>query len=349
MPEPAHVVVLAPNWLGDAVMALPAIGDLRNGYPSARLTVAARRGVTGIFHMTPRVDGVLGLEWDGRWWRTAPFAADAGRLRSLRADLAVLLPNSFASAALAWCAGIPERVGYARDGRSWLLTRPLEPPQPLLHQSEYYRCLVGAREAPAPAPLLSVPDASVEAARRLLAGEGWDGRRALVALAPGAAYGTAKQWTLDHAATLATRLIHERDASCVLVGGRDDGAATAAIASAVTGVEPGRVIDLAGRTTLAELAGVFACARACVSNDSGAMHMAAAVGTPVVALFGPTNEHATAPLAAPGGRVQVLAEDVHCRPCMLRTCPIDHRCMTRLLPERVLAAINGALRAETAP
>ena len=347
MPEPAHVVVLAPNWLGDAVMALPAIGELHDAHPSACVTVAARHDVTEVFDMAPHVDGVLGLAWDGRWWRAAPFAADAGRLRSLRADLAVLLPNSFASAALAWCAGIPERVGYARDGRSWLLTRPVEPPETLLHQGEYYRYLVGAREAAAPPATLLVPDAGVEAARRLLAGRGWDGRRVLVVLAPGAAYGTAKQWTLGHAATLIIRLIRERGATCVLVGSRGDGAVTAAIASAVTDVEPGRLIDLAGRTTLTELAGVFACANACVSNDSGAMHVAVGVGTPVVALFGPTNEHATAPLTTPGSRVQVLTEDVDCRPCMLRTCPIDHRCMTRLLPERVLAAVDAALRAET--
>jgi heptosyltransferase-2 len=349
MPEPAHIAVLAPNWLGDALMALPAIGEIRNANPSARLTVAARRSVADVFDMVPDVNGVLRLEWDGRWWWCIPFLADARRLQSLEADLVVLLPNSFATAMLAWCAGIPEQLGYARDGRSWLMTQPVELPGPLLHQSEYYRYLVGAHEVASPPMLLTVPKDIVEIGRQLLIGEGWDGRRDLVILAPGAAYGTAKQWTLTHAVTLTTRLVRERDVTCVLVGSGKDGVATAAIVSAVDGVDLDRVIDLAGRTTLTELTGVFACARALVTNDSGAMHVAAGVGMPVVALFGPTNEAATAPLVVGSSHVQVLTEDVSCRPCMLRNCPIDHRCMTRLLPERVLAAVDVALRVETTP
>jgi heptosyltransferase-2 len=253
-------------------------------------------------------------------------------------------------------------VGYARDLRSWLLTEAVPPPprRPILHMSAFYLRLVeeaGAgvprpRSAGASAPAtgepsqpLRVPVEEVPAKRRCHEVEGWDGRP-LVAVAPGAAYGTAKQWIPAHAATLVARLVQEHDAACVLVGSAADAVVTSALAAQVPAALADRVIDLAGRTDLRELAAVFACARVCVTNDSGAMHVAAGVGVPVVALFGPTNEHATAPLVTRGGRVRVLTEDVDCRPCMLRTCPIDHRCMTRLTPQRVLAAVVDVVRPE---
>ena len=343
-----RIVVLAPNWLGDAVLALPAVAHLRARHPDARLTVAARSRVAGVFAMAPGIDDVVTLGWDGRWWKAAAFRADARRLGELGASRVVLLPNSFARAALAWDARIPARTGYARDGRSWLLTDavPPPPPRPILHMSAYYLRLVDPDGlATDPPALLRVPRDEVDAMRRRLEAEGWDGRP-LVALAPGAAYGTAKQWIPAHVATLVTRLVIEYDATCVLVGSAADARVTARIAATVPRTVAGRVLDLAGRTALRELAALFACARVCVTNDSGAMHVAAAVGVPVVALFGPTNEHATAPLVVPGGRVRVLTEDVDCRPCMLRTCPIDHRCMTRLTPGRVLVTVMEAVRPE---
>jgi heptosyltransferase-2 len=130
------------------------------------------------------------------------------------------------------------------------------------------------------------------------------------------------------------------------VGSRADSSTGAAIGAMLPPLEPGRLVDLIGQTTLEALAGVLACASVCVCNDSGAMHLAAAVGAPVVAIFGPTNEHATAPLDGNGGRVEILTEDVWCRPCMLRECPIDHRCMTGITPERVLAAVIRLLDRE---
>jgi heptosyltransferase-2 len=346
-----RLVVVAPNWLGDAVLALPALARLRARYPGARLTVAARARVAGAFAMAPDVDDVVTLTWDGRWWKVAALAADARRLRELGATRAVLLPNSFGSALLVWRAGIPVRVGYARDGRSWLLTDavPPPPPRPILHMSAFYLRLVDPAHdgtaAATPAELLRLPPEELAAMRRRLDAAGWDGRP-LVVLAPGAAYGTAKQWVPAHVSTLITRLVLEYDAACALVGSRGDALVTAAIAAAVPRTVAGRVFDLAGRTGLRELAALLALARVCVSNDSGAMHVAAGVGTPVAALFGPTNEHATAPLVVAGGRVRVLTEDVDCRPCMLRTCPIDHRCMTRLAPERVLYTVMDLVRPE---
>jgi heptosyltransferase-2 len=164
-----------------------------------------------------------------------------------------------------------------------------------------------------------------------------------VVFAPGAAYGTAKRWFPSHFAALAAALVGQQGVRCVLVGGDGDLETTRDIVSMVPSpVRPG-VIDLCGRTGLDTLAGVLALARACVSNDSGAMHLAAAVGVPLAALFGPTNERETSPLAHAGLPAQVLINPVSCRPCMLRECPIDHPCMRDLDPARVFAAVSEML------
>ncbi len=343
--NPSCVLVVAPNWLGDAVMALPAIADVRRRFAGARLVVAARRTVADLFRMVPLVDEVLPLHWRGRVWRSRGFLADVAALRDARADVAVLLPNSFASAWLLTCARVSERWGYATDMRGWLLSRPVARPLDRMHQAEYYQRLVrdlGIDNGPLE-PVLTVPAAAQEAARHLLHGRGWDGVRPLVVVAPGAAYGSAKRWLPGHFARLLERLIAERGVACVLVGSEADAQATAEVlASAVDGSRM-FIIDLAGRTTLEGLAGLMSVAAACVSNDSGAMHLAAAAGVPLAAIFGPTNEHETAPLVRGGRPLAVLINPVPCRPCMLRECPIDHPCMTGLEPAVVASAVGALL------
>jgi heptosyltransferase-2 len=140
-------------------------------------------------------------------------------------------------------------------------------------------------------------------------------------------------------------LINARRAICVLVGSKGDRATTRMIAQGLSQDAAARVIDLTGETTLEQLAGILRLAQACVSNDSGAMHMAGAIGTPLVALFGPTREHETAPLTRAGGRAEVLTHPVWCRPCMLRECPIDHRCMKGITPQRVFASVDRLITA----
>ena len=339
-PRVARLLVLAPNWLGDAVLALPAIEDLRRLHGDARIIVAARPSVAGLFRLVSAIDEVVELEWTGRWWDLMRFAADAGRLRAVAAELAVLLPNSFGSALLAWSARVPARWGMARDGRGPLLTRAVPPPPASTHQSDYYRQLIpDAIDRSVSPALLEVSPEATDAGRRLLVAHGWDGGT-LVALAPGAAYGSAKRWTPAHVTTLVARLVSERGATCVLVGSGADATTTTAVRLALDPEYQTRVIDLAGQTTLDELAGVLALAHACVSNDSGAMHVAAGVGVPVVAVFGPTNEAETAPVVRAGGCVEVLTHAVPCRPCMLRECPIEHPCMIKLTPDRVFEVVE---------
>jgi heptosyltransferase-2 len=183
-----------------------------------------------------------------------------------------------------------------------------------------------------------VPEVAQQKARETLIAMGWDGEQPLVAMAPGAAYGTAKRWLPGHFARVIASLAQDHGARTVLVGGAGD-AETIQMITARVDREVARPIDLAGRTSLPELASVLAISRACVSNDSGAMHLAGAIGTPVVALFGPTREAETAPLTRATGRADVLINPVWCRPCMLRECPLDHRCMKGLEPSRVIAAL----------
>ncbi len=337
-----RMVVLAPNWLGDAVLALPAIADVRRAYPDARVTVAARRSVADVFRLVPAVDEVFRMQSDAGWWRRAGFRTDVEALRPF--DAALVLPNSLRSAWMTKSAGIRERWGYASDLRSRLLTRAV-PRTKGGHQAEYYQRLTTALGMPPgpSAPEIDVPPALRTAVAERLAREGHPPGGALVVLAPGAAYGKAKQWIPAHMSTLIARLVCERGVTCAIVGSRADARTVGPLLRALGDLGPGRLIDIVGGTSLEELAAVLAIANACVCNDSGAMHLAAAVGTSVIATFGPTNEQATRPLARSGRRAEVLTHGVWCRPCMLRECPIDHRCMTGLTPNRVFDAVMSVL------
>jgi len=339
-----RVLVLSPNWLGDAVMALPAIADVRRRFRDARLIVAARTSVADLFTMAPEVDEVVTLGWKGRLFGRRALQQDVAAISAVNADVAVLFPNAFSAAWLVRRAGVRQRWGYARDFRRLLLSRTVARPRRSVHQAEYYQYLVrqlGMDSGPLE-PTLSVPDDAIVGARTLLNSRDWDPSRPLVAIAPGAAYGTAKRWLPEHYATLATNLVRS-GAQCVLVGSAGDVETTEWIQRLVPVAHQRDVLDLTGVTPLPLLVGVMAVARAFVSNDSGAMHVAAAVGTPVTAMFGPTREYETRPLPRAGGRSDVLIHPVWCRPCMLRECPIDHRCMKQLAPDRVLASVRESL------
>lgn len=337
-----RLVVIAPNWLGDAVMALPAIADLRRHYSSARLTVAARAPVAPLFTMVEGIDAVLTLPGGGGWRAVTGWSVDARTLASGAFDSAVLLPNSFATAFVASQAGIAERWGYAADMRSGWLTRSIPRPDAELHQRAYYQTLTTALGIEPGPPFASVrPDGAK--ARQLLRDIGLDLDEPFVVLAPGAAYGRAKQWLPERFAELAGTIINDRGWSVLMVGAAVDRPACEDIAWRLprTGTRLNRLIDFCGKSDLVTLAGVLSQARAVVSNDSGAMHLAGAVGTKVVAVFGATNERRTSPLRSGPDAPEpvVVTHDVFCRPCMLRECPIDHRCMRRISAREVLKFI----------
>ena len=334
-----RTVLRMPNWLGDAVMALPAVSAVRRAHPSAHLTVAAIASVAPMFEENTdlRPDEILVVE----------KRTEAGALRPGAFDTILLLPNSFRSAWVAKRSGIPERWGYATGVRGPLLTRAVARPRNPVHQSEYYAELVRGLGIPVEEtlPKISPTSPTTRRAQTLLedggrfedVGRFAGDNRPLVGFAPGAAYGHAKRWPPDRVAQVITRLVRERDVRCVLVGAGADRDAGRAIESSLP--PDVAVLNLIGRTDLRLLIGVLARCRAFVSNDSGAMHLAAAAGVPVTAIFGPTNERATAPL----GEHDVLLEQVFCRPCMLRECPIDHRCMKRIPADAVFASVTRRL------
>jgi heptosyltransferase-2 len=254
-------------------------------------------------------------------------------------DTAILFPNSFSAALGVWRAGIPERWGYRTEWRRPLLTRAVEPPAGV-HQVEYYQRLVAALGFPNASPFPGVPriplsDELRGIGVRELRGAGWDGVRPLVALAPGAAYGGAKRWPPLSFAELA-RTLEDDGIQTVLVGSRTD----LPVAREIERELEGRPILNLMATDLPTLAGTLCACRALVSNDSGAMHLAAAVGVRVTAVFGPTDERLTRPA---GDDHVVLSHPVWCRPCMMRECPIDHRCMRGVGVDRVAGAVRQML------
>lgn len=335
-----RLLVLAPNWLGDAVMALPAVAALRARDSGAHLGVAARGSVAALFSMVPGVDEVVTLKaGPRRAWRGA--GRDAAQLRG-QWDGAVLLPNSFLSAWTTWRAAIPMRAGYATDGRRLLLSRAVPLPAASLHQADYYLALaraLGGVDVPRLARV-QVPSAAMESARALLVGEHIEATAPYVVLAPGAAYGRAKQWLPERFGALARDVCAVRRSAVVIVGASaDHETATEVQAHAGAGV---RVANLCGRTDLPTLAAVLAGAQSVVANDSGAMHLAAAVGARVVGVFGATDERRTAPLRGRADQTPpaILTADTWCRPCLLRECPFPgHACMRDVRTSQVLEAI----------
>ena len=325
-----RLLVLAPNWLGDAVMALPAVANICRTWPTASLTVAARAAVAPLYTLVPGVGDIVTL---------TDRSSSVRALAEGHHDVALLLPNSFNAARLARAAGIRERWGYRGDFRSLLLTRAVPTPS-RVHQTEYYRHLVEALGFPGEwhAPHLEVSSERRAAGAALLAESGWKGETPLVAMAPGAAFGGAKRWPAQSFAALADKLVADA-ARIALVGTLADQSAARELASGMR--TPASLIDLTGRTDLPMLASVLTHCRALVTNDSGAMHVAAALGVNITALIGPTREDETRPTGL--GRYAVLTHPVWCRPCMLRECPLTHRCMTGITVDAALSATRQLL------
>ena len=332
------IVVRTPNWVGDTILAMPAIDSLAANFPEAEITIAAGDWVREIFGpengrcgalALPAVQSLSGLK----------RATEA--VRHQKFDLAVLLTNSFGSALPFYRARIPERWGYRRDGRGPLLTRSVRPPDPQdepRHHLYYYLELLtklGLKTA-APDLRLRVPDDERAAARAALDAAGIDRRRPLAVFNPGASYGPAKRWPADRFAALGDRLGAEKNAQIVLTGA----AGEVEIASTVAAAMKSRPLNLPGQTTLRRLLAVLGEAALFVTNDTGPMHMANALRVPIVAVFGPTEPKATAPFHPPA---VVLKKDAPCWPCLYRKCPFDHRCMTAITPDEAYAACAQAL------
>lgn len=322
------MLVRLPNWLGDSVMALPTVRALREALPDAECVVAGL-WAPPLLEAEPALGRAVALPA-----RAASRLRVARTLRQAAVDVVVLLPNSLESALWGWIAGARWRVGYAGDGRDAFLTHPVPRPAGRVHQVQAYLDLLrplGLASRLCPPTLEVTPDRVMEA-RRLLGGAGLSRESRPVGIALGAALGPAKLWPAGYLAALATRL-EALGANPVFLGTP----ATAPLLAEAAARMPGPPRSLVGRDHVALLPALLRELAVLVSADSGPAHVAAAVGTPAVTLFGPTDPRLTAPL---GDRQISLWRQPACAPCFLARCPIDHRCLTELTVDQVLEAVT---------
>ncbi len=333
-----RILVRATNWVGDAVMSVPALQALREHNPQARIAILARPWVAGLYGREAFCDELIPYEAPRGWKGLREKRQVAGELRARKFDCAVLLQNAFEAAAMARWAGIPMRIGYDRDARGWLLTHPI--PLPLAgeipkHQRFYYlellkrAKLIPGYENDAAVRLGGTRDAA-ERGRVRLPG-------AVIGVSPGAAYGGAKRWLPERFAEAAVAIARERGAQVAVFGSEDEEGICETVCQEIrrAGVA---CRNFAGSTPLQEFVEMAAACELFLTNDSGAMHVASALGVPTVVVFGATDDAATGPT---GEWSRVVRHEVGCNPCLLRECPIDHRCMTGVTAGQVVDAAHG--------
>jgi heptosyltransferase II len=336
-----RILIRSTNWVGDAIMALPALRAVRARFPDAHIAIVARPYVADLYGEQSLCNELLPYDpqREHRGW--AGRERLAKELRDREFDVALLLQNAFDAAWLAWRAGVPQRIGYARGGRSLLLTKAV--PVPKLgdippHEKFYYLELLrragwidGLHDAVHIS--LHVPEAARQRAEVTLTKAGTRAGALRIALGAGASYGSAKCWPPDRFAKTLNEISEGRDTAVILFGTTSEQAVSAAIAGDLR--RP--FVDLTGKTSIADLPALLSQCHLFLGNDSGAMHVAAAVGLPVVAVFGPTDPDGTAPVTP---RATIVQQKPYCSPCFLRRCPTDHRCMKAVTPEMVESAMR---------
>ncbi len=336
-----RILVRGPNWLGDAVMCEPALRGLRRLFPDAQIALLVKPAVADLFVGHPALTRVLTYDTKGRHAGLSGKWALAGQLRRQGFDLGVLFQNAFEAAFLTFLAGVPRRYGYATDGRSLLLSDPVAAPdgRTLVHQVRYYWDLLkplGLMGDPSAPELVVFPEEVRAMAGRFAQG-GLTASDVVVGINPGSTYGGAKRWLPERFAEVTEQLCRtiresrEQQVSVVIFGAKGEERLGQEIAARLSS----RSLVLSGTTTIRELmAAVKRCAML-LTNDTGPMHIASAFQVPVVAIFGPTDWRTTSPF---GSAHAIVREPVDCAPCLLRECPIDHRCMTRVSVEQVYEA-----------
>lgn len=340
-PEPERILVREVNWLGDLVISLPALRAIRRTWPHAHLTVLVRRELAGFFDGARWIDGVM------------PFSVSLGfsglrdRLRIIRAihaarfDIAILFPNSFQSALWTTIARVPRRAGYRTDARGPMLTHSAVPPPAAMqgHQVQYWLemvCATVGADGEANDFALEPAEGNLVRMREWLAANRKRPDAPLVALAPAAAYGPAKEWPAGHFAELIDHLAHRPGAECVLVGAPGERALCARVAAK----SRAGAIVAAGETGIGELLAILALADGFVGNDSGAMHIAAALGKPTVGLFGSTDPRRTGPM---GPNARAIWHQLDCSPCLARTCRLEHyQCLREIRPGEAASVLREA-------
>ena len=329
-----RVVVRGTNWVGDAVMTIPALRALRHLLPESHITLATSEWAKELFSEANYVNDLLIQNNLGFW----SVFTNSGEWRKRNFDLAVIFPNSFASAVVPALARVPIRVGYASDRRKPLLTHavPLPEWRSSKHEIFYYLNIVSeverllGREPVAHEPDISlqISEASHKSGWDLLQTAGCNDVQPVVALCPGSINSRAKRWPAERYAKLADILIERLHAQVVLMGSREE----VDVSLEVTGHMRNQPIVLTGETNLGQAVAVLSNVELLITNDTGPSHIASSLGRPTLVIFGPTNPLTTRPYSTIG---EILRHPPDCAPCMLRDCPIDHRCMTAISPEEV--------------
>ena len=340
MSQPQEILVRGPNWTGDLIMATPGFRALRSGFPGARLTLHVRAELQPLIAGAPWFDEVLPLDSYGKG--TAALIREGRVMRTRHFDLGLCLPDSFSSALLMRLGGVRRIVGYRRNGRGALLHHRVAPPKTggrrlMIAREQHVLGLIASVGCPPQGTGLElhVTEAEEAEARQRLEDRGVREAEAIAVLAPGASYGPSKIWPPAGFAHVGDALA-AAGGSVVVVGTPDERRLSGQVLAAMQ--EP--AVDLTGELALGALKALVRRARVLICNDAGTRHIAAAFGTPCVVLMGPTSLEKTSLNLE---RIKVLSADVDCRPCYLRECPIDHRCMTRVSAERVAREALPAL------
>lgn len=333
------------NWVGDAVMTMPAIRAIRRADPEDNISLLVKPWVADLFKHDPSVNEIIPYE-DIHKGLAGKFRL-ASRLKPHKFDRAILLQNAIDAALTVFLARIPERIGYARDGRGMLLTRsiPHRNEDRTMHHIDYYLKLLQS---------VGIPPAGTETwlfllrEERIRAREELSGlKRPLIGINPGASFGSAKQWLPERFAEIAHRTVNELDGSAVVFGGPGEIEIAADITGRLTPhTQTGRVISMAGKTSLRQLAALMSECDAIVSNDSGPMHIADALGVPLAAIFGSTSWELTGPRKSSS---HVITASVECSPCFKRTCPDKGlTCMDQISANEVFEIIQGIIPTQRA-
>ncbi len=326
------ILIRGTNWIGDVVMTLPAVTAVREAYPGARISILVKPWVADLLRISPDVDEVLVYERPGVHEGLGGLLRLVRELQSRHFDMAILLQNAVEAAIIAWLARIPVRAGYSTDARGLLLTHAVKRSDEIrrVHQTLYYLEMLRSLglKAERKDPRLIIGEAEKTLADRILEERGVPASTLLIGIAPGAAYGPAKRWYPDRFAHLADRLIENFSARILVFGSAGDHEA----ARNVQRTARNTLVDLTGETSLREAISLIARCRLFISNDSGLMHVAGALGVPTVAVFGSTNPVTTSPV---GRKSVVITKNVPCSPCLKETCPTDFICMDLITADEV--------------
>ncbi|MCB1180907.1 MAG: lipopolysaccharide heptosyltransferase II [Chlamydiia bacterium] len=325
-----NILVRMPNWLGDLVMATPVLSDLRQLYPHAKITAMCQGSVGQLLVGNPFVDKIFSFSRPKGFFRKKERKLLIETIRQGHYDLGILLTNSFSSSWWFFCGRVKQRVGYVTDGRRFLLTSSvrLEKKRIEEHLVISYKRIIGTQNSET-TPKLFLTKQDQKEATAYLERLRIQKNTTLIGLNPGAAYGPSKCWPKENYRALAAKLV-KHPSYTVLVFGDE-----VYLAREICRGLPNHVINLAGKTTLRQLMSLIAKLDLFVTNDSGPMHMAAALETPLIALFGSTNRHVTGPYQ----QGIVIDKEVECAPCYLRRCPIDFKCMKQIKVDEVYEAI----------